>query len=213
MTSAPAITHHPEQDLLVAYAAGTLNDALNLILASHLHFCGRCRADVAFAEQVGGAPLAADAFARTMARLDQTDALRGAPGPAPASNDNMPNPLRQYLGRDLSALRWRKMGPRLGYVPLYRDGNMNVRLLRGAPGADTGRHTHGGMEYTLVLAGGFTDETGRYGPGDFQAASGDLKHNPVADDDGEDCINLAVTTASLEFDSLFQKIAAKFFGF
>ena len=28
-------------------------------------------------------------------------------------------------------------------------------------------HTHTGAEVTLVLAGGFTDETGSYGPGDI----------------------------------------------
>jgi putative transcriptional regulator len=211
------IQHHPEQDLLVGYAAGTLDEAMTLILASHLHFCSVCRADLAFAEQIGGVlvediapvPLAADAFARIVARLDQPFAIPVKP----ASNDNVPGPLRQFLGRDMSALRWRKMGQHLAYVPLYRQGNTQVRLLRGVPGADTGRHSHRGMEYTLVLAGGFTDETGSYGPGDFQTASGDLSHNPVADHDGEDCINLAVTTGSLQFDGVIQKIAARFFGF
>jgi len=214
---ATTIKHHPEQDLLVSYAAGTLDDAMHLILASHLHFCAECRDDAAFAEQVGGAllediapaPLAADAYAKTMARLDQPD----TPRIAPASNDNSAGSLRPILGGDMSALPWRKMGQHLAYVPLFSRGGTRVRLLRGAPGADVGRHSHRGMEYTLVLAGGFTDETGSYGPGDFQTASADLSHNPVADQDGEDCINLAVTTGPLRFDGFVQKIAGKFFGF
>ena len=104
------------------------------------------------------------------------------------------------------------MGPNLGYVNLYRQGPVAVRLLRGAPGTDTGRHSHHGMEYTLVLRGGYTDATGSYGPGDLQMASGELRHNPVADPE-EDCINLSVTTGRLDFDNLFQKIAARLFGF
>ena len=44
-------------------------------------------------------------------------------------------------------------------------GGTRVRLLKGAPGADNGIHGHKGREYTLVLRGGFTDETGSYGPG------------------------------------------------
>ena len=85
---------------------------------------------------------------------------------------------------------------------------MAVRLLRGAPGTDTGRHGHHGMEYTLVLRGGYTDATGSYGPGDFQMASAELRHNPVADP-GEDCINLSVTTGRLNFDNALQKIVAR----
>ena len=104
-------------------------------------------------------------------------------------------------------------GVRLAYVPLTRRGGVSMRLLRGAPGTDVGRHGHKGMEYTLVLAGGFTDVTGSYGPGDFQTASPDLRHNPIADGDDSDCINLAVTTAPLRFESVVQKIVGKLFGF
>ena len=81
-----------------------------------------------------------------------------------------------------------------------------------APVSDTGLHSHRGMEYTLVLRGGFTDETGSYGPGDFQVASPDVKHNPVADD-GEDCVNLSVTTDRLAFDGLVQRVVGRLFGF
>ena len=52
--------------------------------------------------------------------------------------------------------------------PLFRRGGVAARLLRGAPGADSGTHSHHGLEYTLVLQGGFTDVTGSYAPGDLQ---------------------------------------------
>lgn len=210
------VRHHPDDVLLLAYAAGGLDAAMSLILATHLTFCARCRRLVAGHEQIGGAlledipPVAMDggALALVMARLDEP----AAPEPRQPSNDNTPAPLRAVLGRDLSDLRWRKMGPNLGYVNLYRQGPVAVRLLRGAPGTDTGRHGHHGMEYTLVLRGGYTDATGNYGPGDLQVASGELQHNPVADP-GEDCINLSVTTGPLRFDNALQKIVARLFGF
>jgi len=181
-----------------------------------LSFCGRCRADVALLEQAGGvlleniAPvaLAGDALAKTLGRLDAAQ----APSPIPVSNDNTPAPLRAFLGHDLSAVRWRKMGPRLAYANLMRRGPAALRLLRGAPGGDTGMHSHRGMEYTLVLRGGYTDETGSYAPGDFQAASPQTRHNPVADD-GEDCINLSVTTGRLAFDDLVPRLVSRLFGF
>ncbi|HEY5348005.1 MAG TPA: cupin domain-containing protein [Rhizomicrobium sp.] len=73
-------------------------------------------------------------------------------------------------------------------------------------------HTHRSLEYTQVLRGGFTDATGSYGAGDFQMAAGDIRHDPIADFDG-DCINLAVTTGTLRFDGLVQKIVGRLFGF
>jgi len=210
------VHHHPDDALLLAYAAGGLDSAMSLILATHLTFCARCRRLVAEQEQIGGAllenipPVAmdGDALARVMARLDEP----AAPEPHQSSNDNTPAPLRAMLGHDLSQVRWRKMGPNLGYVTLSRQGPVSVRLLRGAPRTDTGSHSHHGMEYTLVLRGGYTDATGSYGPGDFQVASPELRHNPVADPE-EDCINLSVTTGPLNFDNALQKVVARLFGF
>jgi len=210
------VRHHPDDALLLGYAAGGLDAAMSLILATHLTFCARCRRLVAGQEQIGGVlledipPVAmdGDALARVMARLDEPAASE----PHQPSNDNTPPPLRAVLGRDLAHVRWRNMGPNLGYVTLYRQGPVAVRLLRGAPGTDTGSHSHRGMEYTLVLRGGYTDATGSYGPGDFQMASAEVRHNPVADP-GEDCINLSVTTGRLNFDNAVQKIVAHLFGF
>jgi putative transcriptional regulator len=109
-------------------------------------------------------------------------------------------------------VRWRPMGPHLGYRTLYRKGDLALRLLRGSPGSDVGSHSHRGQEFTLVLKGGFSDETGAYGPGDFQCADDGVTHNPVADP-GEDCINLAVTIGGLRFGSAAQNLVARLFGF
>ena len=49
-------------------------------------------------------------------------------------------------------------------------------------------------------------------PINLQVMADGMTHNPVVDP-GEDCINLAVTTGRLKFDSLIQKIAAPLFGF
>jgi putative transcriptional regulator len=209
------IRHHPDEMLLLEHGAGRLDPAMRLIVETHLFYCAQCRAPARLAARTGGAlleklapvALAEDALARTLVRLGAQDA------PVPqVSNDNTPSPLRAFMGMDLSAVRWRGMGPSLSYVNLYRQGPVAVRLLRGAPGADTGQHGHHGQEYTLVLRGGFRDETGAYGPGDFQSASPEVTHNPVADADGA-CINLAVTNAPLRFQALVPRIVGRLFGF
>lgn len=213
-----SIAHHPDDALLLAYAAGITDEAEGLLVATHMTFCAACRAAVADMEKIGGgllervapAPLTAGALNRALVRLDTVK-----PYERPhrdVSHDGTPDVLHAYLGGDLADVRWRRMGPKLAYAPLFRRGGTRVRLLRGAPGADAGRHSHYGLEYTLVLRGGYTDHTGSYGPGDLQLADAAVSHSPVADP-GEDCINLAVTTDSLRFENLLQKIAGPLFGF
>ncbi len=70
-------------------------------------------------------------------------------------------------------------------------------------------HTHGGNEMTLVLAGGFSDDTGHYERGDVSIADDELVHTPVADP-GEDCICLAVTDAPLKLTGPIGRIVNLF---
>lgn len=213
-----SIHHHPDESLLLAYAAGGCDEVTGLIVATHMAFCGQCRAAVRLMEKVGGglletlpaSALSDNALAATLARLDE--AVPVSPAPRTSSEDGTPEPLRGYLGGDLSRVRWRRMGPSLAYLPLLKRGAVSAKLLRGAPGTEVGTHSHRGLEYTLVLSGGFSDVTGRYGPGDLQVANHAVRHSPIADPDG-DCINLAVTTAPLKFENLIQKIAGPLFGF
>jgi putative transcriptional regulator len=215
---ANGIAHHPDDELLLAYATGAADEATSLIVATHMTYCAICRLRGKTFDTIGGtllqelqpAPLAAGALDATLARLDQVTPYE-RPRRA-ASRDGTPEVLRGYIGGDLKDVRWRNMGPRLSYVPLFRRGAVNARLLRGVPGADSGAHGHAGTEFPVVLQGGFTDVTGNYGPGDLQVMVDGMRHNPVADP-GEDCINLAVTTGRLKFDSLLQRIAAPLFGF
>jgi putative transcriptional regulator len=211
-------THHPSEELLLAYASGAADEATGLIVAAHLAYCATCRLQSRELEALGGSllqelapvPMSAAALDAALMKLD---GIKPFERPARAtSRDGTPALLRSYIGGDLSDVRWRRVSPLLSYLPVFRRGRVTARLLRGVPGAQTGRHRHAGLEYTLVLKGGFSDETGSYAPGDLQVMEGEMRHNPVADP-GEDCINLAVTTGPLKFESLLQRIVAPLFGF
>ena len=54
---AMSVQHHPDEALLLAYAAGGLDGAMSLIVATHLSFCAGCRRLVARQEEIGGALL------------------------------------------------------------------------------------------------------------------------------------------------------------
>lgn len=216
------ITHHPNEALLLDYATGTLGEAWALAIATHLALCPGCRRSVAELEALGGsllASLAPATMARgsleaVMARLDHEPPPQDTPA-APSSSGSaplLPQPLRGYLGGDLDALKWQRLGRGAAQLAVpTSEKNATARLLRIPAGRPVPEHSHNGMELTLVLSGAFGDSTGHYGRGDLQEADTTLSHQPHADA-GEDCICLAITDAPLRFSSLAARLVQPFLG-
>lgn len=224
--------HHPAEEFLVAYAAGTLAEASSLIVATHLALCPDCRAEVRRLEALGGAlleempeaPVADDLLASIFAQLEMPHGLNGggekagiAVAPRPAAKAVIPEPLRGYLGCDLDGVRWSKVIRGVDEVavpcgPVNGGNGPKVRMMRIRAGTAMPRHTHHGSELTLVLSGGFSDETGHFLRGDFVATDGSVDHQPVADADG-DCICLAVTDAPLRLTGPFGRLLNPFVSF
>ena len=103
------IRHHLSDQLLMAYSAGQLPEAFNLVAATHLSMCDDCRAALGAFDAVGGAMVeAADEAAVSDTSLAATLALIArqkpvADGPAP-SVGIFPAPLAGYVGGDLDAV-------------------------------------------------------------------------------------------------------------
>lgn len=211
------IRHHLNDKLLMAYSAGTLPEAFSLVVATHVSMCDDCRARLAEFDTVGGAVLERAATA-TMApgsleatmRLIASQPPQQKTAPMPRSRGVFPTPLQDYVGGDLSAVRWRPigMGVRQAILPTSKDAT--VRLLHIPGGVAVPDHGHHGMELTLVLQGAFRDETDRFGPGDIEIADETMEHTPVAEA-GPDCICLAATEGKLRFNALLPRIAQPFF--
>lgn len=211
------ITHHPGEELLLAYASGASAEAVSLLVATHLALCPECRRTVAMLEHAGGAmlasiepqPMATRALDLAMSRLDEP-----VPAPARASSSGdplMPEPLRSRAESRFSGM-WVPIGPGISYRPLICRGSVSARLLRGEPGSVVPTHTHRGMELTLVLSGALVDRTGRYERGDVQTTSPDITHTPRVDN-GPLCYNLAVTDARLVFATPIPRLVGQIFGF
>jgi len=204
-------THHPSQPLLMDYAAGTAREPVAVLIATHLALCPACRAEIARLEALGGAlleevpaePLSDAALARALSSLDAATDSAGesTPGPAPgaeaAPDLRVPRPLRDYLG-EFEKAAWRRHGAVSEAAVLEGFPGVRTRVIRIPGGTAIPRHTHEGSEFTLVLAGGFSDAQGHYLRGDVAEADASVEHRPVADE-GEECICLAVTDAPLRF--------------
>ncbi|MGI9415971.1 MAG: ChrR family anti-sigma-E factor [Hyphomicrobiales bacterium] len=220
------INHHPGDDMLMSYAAGSLPAGFSLLVAAHASLCARCQGRIREAEAVGGALLheaepvavSSDALARVMQRI--ADEPHGpAEDVAPKKfeaipNPDVPAPLRALLPGSFDEMPWRMLAPGVKQIvlPLGDGGTTKTRLLKLAPGTVTPAHSHKGQECTMVLRGSFSDKLGRYGPGDVQEADGEVHHQPAADL-GEDCICLTVTDAPLRFDSLLGRMLQPLLGY
>lgn len=211
------IRHHLTDAILMAYAAGTLPEAFSLVVATHVSLCDDCRAQLASFEALGGEVMADSPAAAVLpGSLAATMALIADPqwSPAPQRAAQFrrglfPAPLQEYVGGDLDAVNWKRLGGGVAQAILPTVSDASVRLLRIPGGARVPDHGHGGMELTLVLQGAFRDDTDRFGPGDVEVADAEMTHQPIAED-GPDCICLAAADAPLRFRSFIPRIAQPF---
>jgi putative transcriptional regulator len=217
------INHHPSTELLLSYAAGNLADGFALVVASHASMCPDCRRRIAHAESIGGALLysmepakmSGGALQEALSRIATEDLHDPDADPVSRHADSeAPAPLRRFVPGAFDDLAWRTLAPGMKHIRLDLDDGepAKARLMRFAPGVATPAHSHKGHEVTMVLKGSFSDELGRFGPGDVQEADAGVSHQPMADT-GEDCICLIVTDAPLKFDNLVGKILQPIFGY
>lgn len=222
------IRHHPAPELLCEYAAGCLHEAPALAVATHASLCGRCAHVVADFEAVGGALIEAEppaevspgALDALFAAADCSDSRISSPpappsaAPAPPLDSEtmttVPAPLRAYLGRSLSRLPWRRRGLRVAeaHLALPMQG-VRASLVRVKPGAVLPRHSHRGLEFTVLLAGGFTDHGVAFGRGDFVLGDPTSEHHPVVDD-AAGCLCLVILDAPVRLLGAFGRLLNPF---
>lgn len=200
--------YHPEELMLMNYAAGNLSSAEALIISVHLANCHQCQTYVRQTNLLGGVlfekitPAADD-------KLDDVDAFIAAlperknmPAEVrPSAEKGFKNPLAKYLPADLHNLAWKKQTSTISKFDLsglIGEKGVNVVLQKISAGAQVPKHTHKGTEYTMILSGGFSDELGVYHQGDFISRDASHKHSPTALQN-EDCICLAVLDAPIRF--------------
>jgi putative transcriptional regulator len=183
------IRHHPSDETLAAYAAGTLDLGRRVVVASHVERCAACRGFVRGIEQIAGvmledlspAPMSSDALARTLARIDREPARHAAKPVASVSDEpDMPACLKPY---DMGPWRWVGPGVHMRPVLVPQTGNLRVFLLKGAPGIRLPQHSHEGTEFTSILTGSYHHEGGDFVAGDFEEADDNVEHRPIVGKD------------------------------
>lgn len=217
LRAASPISHHPSDESLLRFAAGTLPAGPSLVVATHLEGCPACRARLAAFTATGGrliedSPperMSTGGLADVMARIDAHEAAGPLPPPR-VPRHGVDIALPTVLARcDTGPWRWFGPGVKMSRVSIPHAPKALVTLLRVGPGRALPEHTHSGLEFTQVIAGSFSDALGRYGPGDLAEMDAEVEHQPVVDADGE-CICLAAFDGQMVLSGLFGRLMQPF---
>ena len=231
------IKHHPTDQTLMDYASGTMSQAMELLVATHMTVCPHCRDKVAEFETMGGAVLenvtrmemADHSLDHVMAMLEretanENPAVQELPmtrrivvgeSITGSAMPSIPTPLVKFLPDNVLSLEdvpWKTLAPGVKHFQLKSvESKGTVRLMKIAPGVSIPDHGHHGHEMTLLLKGSYIDDIGRFRAGDVADLDDDVDHQPIADT-AEECICLIATDAPMKFSGFLPKLLQPFFG-
>jgi len=203
-------------EIYSAYAAGCLDPAFMLLVETQVALRPDIAQRIAQSEVISGvfleteekAKLSDDALDRALDAIDAfedaQDLQRRAASRAGTALDEMlalPQPLRETVLETCADRDWQKLSAGVQRLPLKLDSAAEVELYRIAPNQTVPRHTHRGSEFTLVVAGGFSDETGQFSVGDLTVKGPENTHQPTGDPHGV-CFALSVRNDGLQFTGL-----------
>ncbi|MGR5444675.1 ChrR family anti-sigma-E factor [Vibrio jasicida] len=200
---------HPDNNLLEAYASGSIDAVSGLVVATHLETCSKCRAyvnqleaaqaDVVIESSVMEYDVEFDSMFNDIINAEpKSDSIiiKDVARVAVAGKDfKLPKTLSRFS--DLVG-EWKSYGGKVYSAQIDLGEDARVNLMYISEDVRIPQHTHKGQESTLVLHGGFSDEDGHYEVGDVLVRDASVKHSPFTKA-GEDCLCLTVLTEPMIF--------------
>ncbi len=215
------MTHAIADEFLLDHATGAASAPVSLLVATHLALNPAARRSYRQMESLGGVMLDTieptkadpDALAKLFARIDRGDGadFEHAFMPVTTRDVRIPAPLAVYTRDGLDRLEWKQLTRGVEEAPLAIHGKQGDRamLLRIAAGRAIPKHSHRGIELTLVLDGAFGDARGVYARGDVCAADETIEHQPTAELIG-DCLCLVVSSGPVRLTGPFMRLLNPF---
>lgn len=204
----------PSDDLLADYACGVSSPGVSLIMAAHLTQAPESRERLADFERIGGVLLreeqpevvSDDSWDRVMARIDQSppDAAVNVEAGEP-TDCPLPKPVLDHIGYSFEEIPWKFLLPGVASYDATTEEAEQIMLLRARPGARVPKHTHKGVEMTLIMNGSLADDGVVYQKGDLAVNDEHDDHCPkVVGNDT--CYCLIVQQGDLRFTGPFSRL-------
>lgn len=205
-------------EIYSGYAAGCLDPAFSLLVETQAALRPDVKRAVARAETIAGVFFESeDQSALSNGAIDKAfamiDAFEAGERSQPRANAihlagegldellSLPEPLREVALTSFQENKWRGLTQGIRRLKLDAGSQAEIELYRIDPGCTVPKHSHAGSEFTLVVAGGFSDETGSFGPGDISLKGPNDTHQPTGYTDGV-CYALAVRDGGLRFTGI-----------
>lgn len=196
-----------DDGLILDHASGTAPAALSVLALAQAELRPVVARRIALAESAFGALLESEDTQKIDARIRERVMARiGRVEPEPArreprgNGELLPAALADRLLVRDKGLRWkRRAGGRAEIrIDALCQPGVEASLIRLDPGRAIPTHDHEGDEYTLVLAGAFSDARARYERGDVCTAGPGLAHSPRVETDAL-CVCFAVSLGRMQF--------------
>ena len=216
------INWHPSSEMLLNHAMGNTNEAESLIISSHITYCSACKAEVAKYENIGGFYLKnheelkvskslwnnlLDKIEDTTQDREKTNFLDYRIKTSLENNGvRIPSFLHQYLPNASDTKNWSSTINNVKYYNInFSESDYKGKMLEIPPGKIMPKHSHEGVEATMVFHGGYSDESGNYNKGDLVILEDNEEHTPISSEE-TGCICLVVYSGSLKFKGLLGSI-------
>ena len=216
------INWHPSSEMLLNHAMGNTNEAESLIISSHLTYCPVCKAEVAKYENIGGFYLknheelnvSKSLWDNLLVKIDdvEQECIKSnyvdykLKTRLAQDGIRIPSFLYQYLNKTTDTKNWSSAINNVKYLNInFSEGSYKGKMLEIPPGKVMPKHSHEGIEATMVFHGGYSDESGRYNKGDLVILDDNEEHSPISSED-TGCICLVVYSGSLKFKGILGSI-------
>ncbi len=200
------------RSLLSEYAAGTLTEALDVLVCSHLILSPKARKFVNDCEQVAGAmmenmcepaSLNNDALLNVLKMIEESEnSADESYSVAEISKEyDVPLPLAEFISCNMDKASWKRGIRKVEYFNIpTNDSRIISRLVKLGAGQIIPNHMHKRVEYSLILEGGFSDQYGIYKEGDLLVMDEGTIHEVKADE-MNGCTYLSVTSCPVSFSN------------
>ncbi len=216
------INCHPSSEMLLRHAMGNTTEAESLIISSHLTYCAECKAEVAKYENIGGFYLknheelnvSESLWNNLLGKLDgleqdthKSNYIDYKLNTTLNSNGvRIPSFLHQYLPNASDTQKWNSTINNVKYFNIdFKENSYKGKMLEIPPGKVMPKHSHEGLEATMVFHGGYSDEAGNYNTGDLVILEDNEEHSPISSEK-TGCICLVIYSGSLKFKGILGSI-------
>jgi putative transcriptional regulator len=207
--------------LMLGYASGTLDQAQTLITALHIALSKKAQRLLRDYECLGASflekecepvSLCKSALDNVLAQIEEkTSSTKPTPNDTRTRRtvcDTMcvEEIIKYAIGEcqnlDTSSMRWKRAYP--GFQILELDlscKNSSAKFMKVDPAKKTPKHSHTGLEITLILDGSYSDETGHYSKGDLIVTDEHCEHAPKSCPDNG-CVCMIVSSSPIRLSGI-----------